>query len=175
MLTQGEANAGIHARRLKSGDALAGVEFPLYPFDGQQFYRTDLVGTFYYDGSRSKWLSVRAVEVDFSIASALGAAGYWNLPGAGVSSATFGHVAAFDMTCTGVSFCFEATPGSFNIVLRQNGTVTGAGIVTGGAQSGSDTAVNVDFDEGDIIGCRSSNATPTGSGHVRAVFRRRAS
>lgn len=174
MLTQGEANAISAAQRAASGASEAGAAFPPNPYGGQRFYRTDLADLFCYDAGRSKWLGVRAIELDYTIASALGAAGYWTIPGAGTTGASFGHVLPYDATCVGFSYCFEATPGSFNIVLRQNGTATAAGLATGGAQSASTTALNIDFDSGDVMGCRSTNATPTGSGHVRAVLRRRA-
>lgn len=59
-----------------------GTAFPILPVpdDGDMYYRTDLSMTFQYDGSRSKWLSITQMFLDWGSSNADGT--YLNIHGA---------------------------------------------------------------------------------------------
>lgn len=69
-----------------------GTSFPISPVSGDTFYRTDVDMLFYYDGSRSKWLSVNTSTYTCGRSTVLKNISAYLLVGDSVQSSTEGFL-----------------------------------------------------------------------------------
>ena len=98
----------------------SGTSFPTSPWNGQKFFRSDIGETFYWDGSRSKWLSEALYPFEFLSLTAKTNAYLAFEDASFPGSATVGFTAAFDICCVGISGLTPA-PSTFTAELRDDG------------------------------------------------------
>jgi len=98
----------------------SGTSFPSSPFNGQKFFRSDIGETFYWDGSRSKWLSEALYPFEFLSLTAKTNAYLAFEDASFPSSATIGFTAAFDLCCVAISG-FTPVPSTFIAQLHDDG------------------------------------------------------
>jgi hypothetical protein len=140
-----DLDAAISAFKIPSGTA-----FPVTPTpaDGDLFYRTDLNLTFQYDGSRSKWLSITQMFLDWGSNSA--SSSYLNIHGAAATQT------GYLMPRNGTIITVTAKAASGNLtksfeIRRNHDSVTP--LVSFSLVGGSYSTIssNVNFDATDYI------------------------
>lgn len=128
-----------------------GSSFPSNPSNGDMFFRTDLNMVFQYDSTRTKWLSSdRQIFTCGKNSVVAGTTGYM-----GIADLTFTSTEGFIMprngTITSVNYR-NANTVTRNIEFRVNNSTTNRVVLTlTAATSGSNLAVNLDFNANDII------------------------
>ncbi len=162
------------------GEAIAhgasGTSFPGVPSEGQSFYRTDLKAGFYYDSSRSKWLSYTD-KVSFSCAK-----NNWSINQAGLIHGQAGGGGAgwpLKWDCTAVGFavrCKNTSTGTYQIrKTTPAATVTQHdNMVVTASRVASGTATDLDFDADDALFVYCTSGTVTGQVFVEIELKRRA-
>jgi len=134
------------------------------PADGDIYYNTVLNMNMFYDGSRSKWLSVEKVEINFG-AQTTGPGAYYRGIDRRPFTNTRGRYAEFNGTVVGLTYTrgdtdtatFEVTTGGTQIST-----------VTSSANAGKDISLNNDFNENQILGVR-NQAGGNGTSQVMGV------
>ena len=137
-----------------AADTRRAASFPASPLEGDQFYRTDLEAWFYYDASRSKWLSVESYAFTFFTINALGAAQYFRLDDDNlVGGASVGYSSPWDLVVVGMSG-LDVISTTANRQVRANGSNVTGGSVSVTASSGTyeDMTLNsATISQGDVI------------------------
>jgi hypothetical protein len=122
------------------------------PADGNQYYNTVLNKNMYYDGSRSKWLSVETVTMYFGRNGDVGAGTYYRTINGLAYSATNGFYLPWNVTITGLGYTRDDTDNAtFEVTADGVGT---AATLLSGAIEGSDVTFNVDVSSGAVLGVR---------------------
>lgn len=151
--THYDTTAGeLFARVARTWEQISGVQsgtsFPGSPAEGQQYYRTDLEEWFFYDSSRSKWLSLRTWQLHGASDANLGAGAY--LAAFGFTTATpinfgtaIGMYQPFPVICVEM-MAIVGIASTCTFVVRDDGTnVTGATLtVTSPALKANDGTLN---------------------------------
>ena len=128
----------------------SGTAFPTSPAPdaGDIFYRTDLNMTFQYDGSRSKWLSMTQMFLDWGANVADGK--YLRIHGA--TATQTGYLMPYSGTIISLTAKIASGNQSKAVEIRRNNDrVTPLESVTLTSGSYSSTLTNVDFDAGDYL------------------------
>jgi len=120
-----------------------GTVFPTSPAEGLQYYRTDREEWFYYDSSRSKWLSHSRYSDGAGWAGATGGATYLKRFNGMVMTATNGVYAIHDAVLIGFTWTSD-TAAAFNYEVRRDGVAI-ATIPNGGLVDGGVMTLNVDI------------------------------
>jgi hypothetical protein len=125
-----------------------GTVFPPSPAPGDMFYRTDLNLTFQYDGSRSKWLSVTQMFLDWGSNNASGS--YLNIHGAAATQT--GYLMPRNGTILSVTAICASGNQSKQLEIRKNNIGT-TPLKTFSLSSGSYSSINdnIDFNTTDYI------------------------
>ena len=134
------------------------------PADGDIYYNTVLNMNMFYDGSRSKWLSVEKVEINFG-AQTTGPGAYYRGIDRRPYTNTRGRYAEFNGTVVSLTYTrgdtdaatFEVTTGGTQIST-----------VASSANAGKDTTLNDDFNANQILGVR-NQAGGNGTSQVIGV------
>lgn len=126
----------------------SGTTFPGTPDPGDIFYRTDLNTTYQYDGSRSKWLSMTQMFLDWGSNVADGK--YLNIHGAAATQT--GYLMPYDGTIISVTAKIASGNQSKEIEIVRNNdkanTLDSFSLTSG---SYSSVTKNIDFSAGDYI------------------------
>ncbi|MDX1486565.1 MAG: glycosyl hydrolase family 28-related protein [Acidiferrobacterales bacterium] len=98
-----------------------GTSFPAAPVDGEEFYRTDHNMKYFYDGSRTKWLSSEVFRLGAGRSGTIGASNYLRMyNGVEMNASGRGYSLPWDSTIIGHSYTADAaTTGNFEV--RRNG------------------------------------------------------
>ncbi len=147
----------------------SGTSFPGSPTEGQKFYRTDLDGEYYYDSSRSKWLSTHIYSFQGSQLGAVTNA-YNYLDAAQIPySASLGHVAPVDLCIVEGSVVTAATS-TCTLQLRDDGSSVATVSLSAAKVGYSSTLNSSTIAAGSVI---SIYVSGTASGGHVAVFHAR--
>jgi len=136
----------------------SGTAFPANPLAGDSFYRTDLSAWFYWDASRSKWLSFHTYDLLFGVTSSVSGA-YLRVGGAGpTSSGTSGYRAPVDWCIVSASVSVTSTVTTV-IRIMDDGVLNSFVSLTAVA-SAHDNALNgATIAAGSFVGCVSTAAS----------------
>lgn len=150
ILTDGNGKF-IYDYPISKGDA-----FPSSPSSGETFYRTDIDELFYYDISRTKWLSVKKTMLSCGRNIADSAVTCYMYVGNAVQSSISGFKIPYDGTILSVSLQNTITATTTRIldVRINNSTVNRIQMnITNGNNGSSLINGNLDFTSGDLIQC----------------------
>ncbi|NRA04278.1 MAG: hypothetical protein HRU00_16945 [Myxococcales bacterium] len=130
------------------------------PADGDTYRNTALDMQMYYDGARTKWLSSSAEQIAFGRAGNVGAGAYYRGIDRRSFSASKGRDAEHNGTVVAISYTRNDTDAATFEV-----TAAGAAIATlaSSATSGSSSALNGDFAQGQVLGARNQSGGNTTS------------
>jgi len=127
---------------------------------------------FFYDGQRSKWLSVDTRILYFSTAAS--ASGYLYITGGQQSSGTLGYLLEYDCTLCEMWLLRDATGALETYRLTANGTDKAqTSFNSVGDTKSYNYNLNINFSLGDIVGCRLLSGSTVGQTVVAVRFRRR--
>ena len=141
------------------------------PADGDRYYNTSLRMEMFYDGSRTKWLSVEVGEIEFGRAGNTAAASFYRGMDSIVMSSTTGRHAEYNGTVVSLAYTrsdsdaatFEVTANGTNVATLASSAVSGRSLTLDG-----------NFNQGDILAVRNQsggNTTSDVSGKVRVRWR----
>lgn len=157
-----------------------GDTFPTTPApqEGDKFYREDLDCAFYYDGTRSKWLSeaifMLAGADTVNITGGVPPNGYMKMPDLlGVAfTSIVGWIVPFDVTCVGLTIV--CTPSTLTLVARDNGSnITNATISLAAASSANDFTLDCPtVSQGNSVSLAIDSGTMNAPGSAYGYFRR---
>jgi len=159
---------------LTAGGGGSGTAFPTAGVqEGDQFYRTDLEDWFFYDSSRSKWLSMWSGN--FTGESPSANTGYFYLD-AGTPefrySSAIGNKWTYNIVVTEM-FIMTSGVSTCTLAVVSAGSATAATVALSGARtntaSGLDSGV---LSAGDAIGMTVTAGTATVKAFARAQYRR---
>lgn len=136
------------------------------PSDGDTYWNTTLKMQMYYDGSRSKWLSVKSETILFGRSGNVGGGAYYRTPFGSSYSSTAGRVAEYNGTVISISYTrSDSDAATFEVTANGSGVAT----LPSSANSGKDTSINADFSSDQILGARNQAGSNTTS-NVDGVF-----
>lgn len=135
------------------------------PADGDYYFNSVLEMGMFYDGSRSKWLSVETAELDFNRSGNTGSGAYYR-SGNRSMSATLGRTAEWDGTVVSLTYTRQDVDSAAFQVVASGSTIVTLGSTS---TSGSTTTADGTFSQGDVIAVR--NAGPNASRHVIGTVR----
>lgn len=125
------------------------------PADGDRYYDTALDMEMRYDGTRSKWLSVEAMYLQFGRNGPTNAGQYYRAIDGRVMSSTTGYTMPHSGTVVALGYTrTDSDATDFEVV--QDGTLVVA--VASAATSGTSTALNSDFTAADVLAVRNESA-----------------
>lgn len=147
-----------------------GTSFPVSPADGDGFFRTDLGEAFFWNATKSKWLSFSVWQYDFYHTNHTAGGNFLLCRPGNTGSATVGYVAPVDLDIFGIGVYTSNASVNASFVVRDDGA-GGTGINLNGVQTGSSIALSAaTYAAGSIIAC---NATGIANAcMVQAYFRR---
>jgi hypothetical protein len=138
--------------------------------------------TFFYDTSRSKWLSTRLIELTFvESTGSLATDAYFRIPGLGTATSTTGYYLNHDVTVVGFEYSAStaASSGGHGIYLTKDGTVAdgGSNVATDPTGTASTRGVYAKDSDGTAGVYQAAVASgPSGAGiTMKWLLRRRAS
>lgn len=141
------------------------------PADGDRYYNTALNMQMFYDGSRSKWLSVETGEIEFGRAGNTAAASFYRGMDGIVMSSTTGRHAEYNGTVVSLAYTrSDSDAATFDVVANGTSVAT----LASSAVSGRSLTLNGNFSQGDILAVRNQsggNITSDVSGKVRVRWR----
>ncbi len=128
-----------------------GTSFPVSPEDAQLFHRTDIGLAFQYDESRSKWLSIAQMFLDWGSNSADGK--YMNIHGAAATQT--GYLMPYDGTIVACTVRIASGNMDKGFEIRRNHDYSSP-LYTFSASTGvynetSSAVMNINFSAGDYI------------------------
>mgnify|MGYP005829118055 CR=1 FL=1 len=173
----GDGSTAGGKQPLAAGGGGSGTAFPTAGLqEGDQFYRTDLEDWFYYDTSRTKWLSMWSGN--FTGESPSANTGYFYLD-AGTPefrySSSIGNKWTYTVVVTEM-FIMTTALSTCTLAVVSGGTTNAAAVSLSGARtataSGLDSGV---LAAGDAIGMKITSGTATVRAFARAQYRRTAS
>lgn len=131
-----------------------GTVFPISPENGDIFYRTDINYLFYYDDTRTKWLSVEKSALSCGRANAQFNASVYMRVGDATQTSTSGFKMKRNGTILGVTIENNSVlTSNRNIEVRVNDSVVNRVLAT--INTGQSSVVinnsNLDFNQNDII------------------------
>lgn len=135
------------------------------PTQGDLYYNTSLNLWMFYDGSRTKWLSVETCEVLFGRRRNTGAGAYYKMIDGLSFSSTLGRRAAHNGTVVGMSYTRSNTTSTTFDVTANGSNISGAAL-SSSAASGATSSLDGDFSSGDVLGVRNRS----GGGKTRDVM-----
>jgi hypothetical protein len=163
----------VHDGTRYVGETPTGTSFPGTPREGQKFYRTDLEEEFYFDSSRSKWLSVRTHCIK-GFASANNTAPVYLFVNPAVPyAAAIGWVCPWD--CIVVEFsALVMVSSTCTFSVRDDGTdVTGGSLALSSQQKLASDSINSNtIASGSTVSLALTAGSFTGGCLVYATFRR---
>jgi len=179
-LTLGAIADGEVVRR--TGTTLAGGIGKVYPAsatdpvspspaNGDMYFNTALGMEMFYDGSRSKWLSIETFEIFFGRSGNTAAGSYYRGVDSAVMSSTSGMRAEYNGTIVGLSY-MRSDSDAATFVVAADG-VAGATLASS-AVSGGSTTLNTNFNAGQIMAVLNQaggNTTSDVQGRVRGRYR----
>jgi len=125
-----------------------GTTAPSSPKEGDLWFDTDLDMWFFYDSTRSKWLSVESAMIQVGKFGNTAAGSYFHGVDGITLSATDGYHALFDGTVVGFGYTRSDTDAAtFDIVSGGSSLAT----IASSAVSGRTTSLNADFSAGGIL------------------------
>jgi hypothetical protein len=143
------------------------------PADGDEYYNTVLDMKMFYDGSRSKWLSIESTTFWFARNGNTAAGNYYRMSdGLAYSSAT-GFYAPHNGTIIGLGYTRTDTDSATFEVVASGTLITGATLAST-AIGGSVTTINGDFSSTNVLAARNQsggNTTSNVAGWVRLRWR----
>jgi hypothetical protein len=165
-----------------AGSAPAWSGYKLYPSSGTNpaspaptagdlYYNTVLAQWMYYDGARSKWLSVESFVLLFGRLGATPAGAYYKGADGIAFSASSGHPAFWDGTIVALGYT-RTDSDSVTFEVTEDGTSISTLAST--ATSGYTLSLNDDFSQGSILGVRNQtggNVIQEAHGWVRLKWR----
>jgi hypothetical protein len=140
------------------------TSFPVSPSNYQQFFRTDIGDMFYYDASRTKWLSFTTRQIDFYEDEASVTVTTHQMNHSSVTSTGNSTKYLFgEWVLTGVCIGNQATSATGNVRLYTGTTGAGTDIhsesYTGGGKTTLNLNVGVSAPSGVILKCEITVAT----------------
>ena len=129
-------------------DETTGTSFPTSPSPGQIFYRTDLNDTFWYDSSRSKWLSHTITEGCGGNGAISSSAYYKRYNGMVMNGTNQAITFPYDVTITGVSISNNNTPSSGDLEGVVGGVTGNTLLSFDGTTQVTNNSVNLDVNSG---------------------------
>lgn len=128
------------------------------PAAGDMYYNTSLGMWMFYDGTRTKWLSIDTAQMHFGGKGNTAAGAYYTQQAAFSYSSTNGRRAEYNGTIVALSYTRDDTDAAtFEAVADGTGIATLAST----ALSGSDVTLNADFTAGQILGARNQTGGNT--------------
>jgi hypothetical protein len=143
------------------------------PADGDEYYNTVLDMKLFYDGSRSKWLSVETAMFYFGRSGTTAGGTYFKGMDGNAFGAARGFYAPFDGTITGLGYTRTDVDSTTFEITAGGTTITGATLASA-AIGGSVTTVNGDFSATNVLAARNTAAgaaTSNVHGWVRLRWR----
>lgn len=141
------------------------------PVNGDRYFNTALGMEMFYDGSRSKWLSVEVCEIHFGRNGNTATGGYYRGMDGIVMSSTVGRHAEFNGTVVSLAYTrSDSDAATFEVTSNGSNVAT----LASSAVSGRSTSLNGNFNAGDIVAVRNAsggNTTSNVSGTVRVRWR----
>ena len=130
------------------------------PADGDTYRNTALDMQMYYDGTRAKWLSSSTEQIAFGRAGNVGSGAYYRGIDRRSFSASNGRDAEHNGTVVAVSYTRNDTDAATFEV-----TADGSAIATlaSSATSGTSSALDGDFTQGQVLGARNQSGGNTTS------------
>lgn len=141
------------------------------PADGDAYWNTTLKMQMYYDGSRSKWLSVNTSEIAFGRNGNTGPGAYYRGPANRAYSGTNGRHADHDGTVVAMTYTRNDTDAATFEVMADGVSIS---TLPSAATGGSDSTLDDDFNSGQVLGVRNQgggNATSQVMGWVTIRWR----
>ncbi len=158
--------SGITAQATSAGLATDGSEM---------WFHTGEDRLYFYDVTRSEWLSVETDLLEFRVADTSGgAAKYWDDAFA-TGSSTEGWFAPYDGVVVAIYGRRTATTDGMQFQLHNNGSLaTGATALAGEAEV-EDLTLDVDFSQGDVLAGRQNASTTVAVARSYFLVRRKPS
>lgn len=141
--------------------------------EGQFIFRGDLEEPFYYDASRSRWVSLRTLQAAWTSQAAAAIGVYLRTFQAPVGSATQGIALAWDAVLV-EAYAWQASAGAatqFNV--NAGGALAASYALGVGEQAKAFPGLDVAFSSGAVVSVNMGVALGSGGG-ILLVFRRRA-
>lgn len=141
--------------------------------DGQFVHRTDLDEPFYYDASRSRWVSLRTLQAAWTSQAAAAIGVYLRTFQSPVGSSVQGIALAWDAVLVEV-YAWQASAGAATqFDVNAGGSLKASYALGVGEQAKAFPSLDVEFASGDVVNVNMGVALGSGGG-VLLVFRRRA-
>jgi len=143
------------------------------PQNGDEYYNSAIGIKMYYDGTRSKWLSVETETVHFGRDGSTLAGSYYRGIDGQALSATNGIIALENGTVIGIGYTRDDTDSATFEVTAGGTLITGA-VLASTSLSGKTKNLNSNFSEDDILAVRNQsggNSTTNVEGWVRLKWR----
>lgn len=142
--------------------------------DGVTYFDTNAGELGFYDATRGKWMSVRAMEMTFSSLLPLLGGAAMNYEGAGPSSATLGGGLPWDAVLCEITASKDDNTTTTDFEVYAGASLVLTHSVRDTDYVGYDSALSGDFSAGDIVNVAISGGTSlAAAGSIKLVFRRR--
>jgi hypothetical protein len=153
------AGSGIRMYPAGAADPVPGGGVPT-PSDGDLYFNTTLKMLMFYDGSRSKWLSLNETVIIWARSGNTAGGSYFKAVDGITYSVNNGFYTEFNGTVVSMAYTRDDTDSAI-FEVHSNGAFLAGAAIASTAVSGSNTAIDADFTSSVVLGVYNNNISST--------------